>query len=95
MAVMFFKDHLLVDMNSKPLSVMITMNLMTAVAILGSVGAGLISDKVFKGARSPVAMRLYFIEATVISCANARSQKLRHASRCCGRAYARTFYSTP
>jgi MFS transporter, OPA family, glycerol-3-phosphate transporter len=67
MAVMFFKDHLLIDMNSKPLSVMITMNLMTGVAILGSVGAGIISDKVFKGARSPVAMRLYFIEATVIS----------------------------
>ncbi len=69
MAVMFFKDHLLIDMNSKPLSVMITMNLMTAVAILGSVGAGMVSDKVFKGARSPVAMGLYFIEATVISCA--------------------------
>ena len=69
MAVMFFKDHLLIDMNSKPLSVMITMNLMTGVAILGSVGAGLISDKMFKGARSPVAMRLYFIEAAVTSCA--------------------------
>lgn len=69
MAVMFFKDYLLIDMNSKPLSVMITMNLMTLVAILGSVGAGIISDKVFKGARSPVAMGLYFIEATVISCA--------------------------
>ncbi len=69
MVVMFFKDQLQIDMNSKPLSVMITMNLMTLVAILGSVGAGIISDKVFKGARSPVAMRLYFIEATVISCA--------------------------
>jgi len=69
MAVMFFKDYLLIDMNSKPLSVMITMNLMTGVAILGSVGAGIISDKVFKGARAPVAMGLYFIEATVISCA--------------------------
>ena len=69
MVVMFFKDQLLIDMNSNPLSVMITMNLMTGVAILGSVGAGIISDKVFKGARSPVAMRLYFIEATVISCA--------------------------
>jgi OPA family glycerol-3-phosphate transporter-like MFS transporter len=45
------------------------MNLMIGVAILGSVGAGIISDKVFKGARSPVAMRLYFIEAAVISCA--------------------------
>ena len=69
MSVMFFKEHLLIDMNSKPLSVMITLNLMTAMAIIGSIGAGIISDKVFKGARSPVAMRLYFIEAAVISCA--------------------------
>jgi OPA family glycerol-3-phosphate transporter-like MFS transporter len=69
MSVMFFKEHLLVDMNSKPLSVMITLNLMTAMAILGSIGAGLISDKLFKGARSPVAMGLYFLEAFVITCA--------------------------
>jgi OPA family glycerol-3-phosphate transporter-like MFS transporter len=69
MAVMFFKEHLLIDMNSKPLSVFITMNLMTAAAVLGSIGAGIISDKVFKGARSPVAMGLYFTEATVITCA--------------------------
>ena len=71
MAVMFFKEHLLIDMNSKPLSVFITLNLMTGAAIVGSIGAGIISDKVFKGARSPVAMRLYFIEAAVISCAAA------------------------
>jgi len=69
MSVMFFKEHLLIDMNSKPLSVMVTLNLMTATAIIGSIGAGIISDKIFKGARSPVAMRLYFIEAAVISCA--------------------------
>ena len=69
MAVMFFKEHLLIDMNSKPLSVLITMNLMTAAAVLGSVVAGIISDKVFKGARSPVAMGLYFTEAAVIACA--------------------------
>lgn len=69
MSVMFFKEHLLIDMNSKPLSVMITLNLMTAMAIIGSIGAGLISDKLFKGARSPVAMGLYFTEAAVITCA--------------------------
>jgi OPA family glycerol-3-phosphate transporter-like MFS transporter len=69
MSVMFFKEHLLIDMNSKPLSVLITMNLMTAMAIVGSIGSGLISDKIFKGARSPVAMGLYFLEAAVISCA--------------------------
>jgi OPA family glycerol-3-phosphate transporter-like MFS transporter len=69
MSVMFFKEHLLIDMNSKPLSVLITLNLMTAAAIAGSIGAGVISDRIFKGARSPVAMGLYFIEAAVISCA--------------------------
>lgn len=69
MSVMFFKEHLLIDMNAKPLSVLVTLNLMTAMAVVGSIGAGLISDKVFKGARSPVAMGLYFLEAFVISCA--------------------------
>jgi OPA family glycerol-3-phosphate transporter-like MFS transporter len=69
MSVMFFTEHLLIDMNSKPVSVLITLNLMTAMAIVGSIGSGIISDKIFKGARAPVAMGLYFIEATVISCA--------------------------
>ena len=69
MSVMFFKEHLHIDMNSKPFSVWITMNLMTAAAVVGSIMAGWVSDKVFKGARAPVAMGLYFIEAVVISCA--------------------------
>jgi OPA family glycerol-3-phosphate transporter-like MFS transporter len=69
MSVMFFVEHLGIDMNSKPLSVMITMNLMTGAAIVGSIIAGLVSDKLFKGARSPVAFGLYLIEATVITCA--------------------------
>ncbi|MEO6181889.1 MAG: MFS transporter [Verrucomicrobiota bacterium] len=69
MSVMFFVNHLGIDMNSKPLSVLITLNLMTAAAIVGSIGAGFISDKFFKGARSPVAFGLYLIEAVVITCA--------------------------
>jgi MFS transporter, OPA family, glycerol-3-phosphate transporter len=69
MSVMFFKEHLQIDMNARPLSVLITLNLMTAMAIVGSIGSGWISDKIFRGARSPVAMGLYFIEAAVISCA--------------------------
>jgi OPA family glycerol-3-phosphate transporter-like MFS transporter len=39
---------------------------MPLVAVLGSFSAGIISDKVFKGHRSPVAMTLYFLEAFVI-----------------------------
>lgn len=69
MSVMFFKEHLHLDINAKPFAVWLTLNLMTAAAIVGSIGAGLISDKVFKGARSPVAMGLYFTEAVTISCA--------------------------
>lgn len=69
MSVMFFVEHLGIDMNAKPLSVLLTMNLMTGAAVVGSIGAGLISDKVFKGARSPVAFGLYLFEACVITCA--------------------------
>jgi OPA family glycerol-3-phosphate transporter-like MFS transporter len=34
--------------------------------VLGSFGAGIISDKIFRGHRSPVAMTLYFLETLVI-----------------------------
>jgi OPA family glycerol-3-phosphate transporter-like MFS transporter len=69
MSVMFFQEHLHIDMKSQPLSVFVTLNLMTAMAIVGSIGSGFISDKFFKGVRAPVAMGLYLIEAFVITCA--------------------------
>lgn len=71
MSVLFFSQQLGINMNAKPLAVIITMNLMTAAAIVGSIAAGWISDKVFKGQRSPVAMRLYLLEALTISVAAA------------------------
>src|SRR5438445_13799668 len=39
---------------------------MPVVAVIGSFGSGIISDKVFRGHRSPVAMTLYFLETVVI-----------------------------
>jgi OPA family glycerol-3-phosphate transporter-like MFS transporter len=69
MSVLFFSEHLNIDTNSKPLSVIVTMNLMTVAAVVGSILAGYVSDKYFKGRRSPVAMGLYLIEAVVITCA--------------------------
>lgn len=39
---------------------------MPLVAVLASFSSGIISDKVFKGQRSPVAMGLYFLETIVI-----------------------------
>jgi len=69
MSVLFFREQLGIDVNTSPVVVMVTMNFMTAAAIIGSIGAGIISDKVFKGQRSPVAMSLYLLEAVTISCA--------------------------
>lgn len=64
--ILYFVEQLHLDMENKPASVLWTVNLMPLVAVLGSLSAGLISDKLFKGHRSPVAMALYFVECVVI-----------------------------
>jgi OPA family glycerol-3-phosphate transporter-like MFS transporter len=69
LSVLFFTEQLGIDIKAKPLAVILTLNLMTTAAITGSILSGWISDKFFKGHRSPVAMFLYFLEAVVISCA--------------------------
>ncbi|MEO5803061.1 MAG: MFS transporter [Verrucomicrobiota bacterium] len=66
LAILYFSEQLHLNMESKPASVAWTMNLMPMVAVLGSFTAGILSDKVFKGHRSPVAMSLYFLETVVI-----------------------------
>lgn len=64
LAVLYFVDHLQLDRQASVVKT--TMQLMPLVAVLGSFSAGLISDKVFRGHRSPVAMTLYFLETLVI-----------------------------
>jgi MFS transporter, OPA family, glycerol-3-phosphate transporter len=64
--VLYFHDQLKLNLADKPASVLWTVNLMPLVAVLGSFAAGRVSDKYFKGHRSPVAMTLYFIECAVI-----------------------------
>ncbi|MDQ6765998.1 MAG: MFS transporter [Verrucomicrobiota bacterium] len=64
--VLYFHDQLKLNMADKPAAVIWTVNLMPLVAVLGSLSAGLISDKFFKGHRAPVAMTLYFVESAVI-----------------------------
>ncbi len=61
-----FHEQLKLNMADKPAAVIWTVNLMPLVAVLGSFSAGFISDKFFKGHRSPVAMTLYFVECAVI-----------------------------
>ncbi|MBU1694043.1 MAG: MFS transporter [Verrucomicrobia bacterium] len=69
-AILYFQDELGFDMRTEiPAAAKITLSLMPMVAVLGSFLSGWVSDKVFKGHRSPVAMWLYFLEAVVISAA--------------------------
>jgi OPA family glycerol-3-phosphate transporter-like MFS transporter len=69
LAVLYFVQQLKLDLEKKPPAVFFTMNLMPIVAVVGSFTAGWVSDKFFKGHRSPVAMTLYFLESIVILCA--------------------------
>ncbi len=69
LAVLYFVEQLKLDLAKKPAAVFYTMNLMPVVAVFGSFTAGWVSDKIFKGHRSPVAMTLYYFESLVILCA--------------------------
>jgi sugar phosphate permease len=70
LAVLYFVDELGFDMKTNiPNAAKYTLMTMPMVAVLGSFISGWVSDKFFKGHRSPVAMTLYFVEAIVISCA--------------------------
>jgi MFS transporter, OPA family, glycerol-3-phosphate transporter len=66
LAVLYFVEQLKLDMTTKPRAVFWTMNLMPLVAVLGSFLAGWVSDKFFRGHRSPVAMTLYYFESLII-----------------------------
>ena len=66
LSVLYFVNQLHLDMAKKPAAVFWTLNLMPLAAVIGSFTAGWVSDKFFKGHRSPVAMTLYFFESLVI-----------------------------
>jgi OPA family glycerol-3-phosphate transporter-like MFS transporter len=54
--LLFFDQYLHFDVNGRPPSVTWTMNIAPLIAVLGSFISGVVSDKVFRGHRSPVAM---------------------------------------
>ena len=66
LSILYFVEQLHLDMSKKPAAVFYTMNLMPMVAVFGSLVSGIISDKFFKGHRSPVAMGLYFGQSVII-----------------------------
>ena len=64
LAVLYFVDHFHLSRQAPALK--LTLQLMPMTAVIGSFSAGIISDKIFRGHRSPVAMVLYFLETGVI-----------------------------
>lgn len=64
LAVLYFVDELKLSRDNP--AMVHTLALMPVVAIAGSIAAGFLSDKVFKGHRAPVAMSLYLLESAVI-----------------------------
>jgi OPA family glycerol-3-phosphate transporter-like MFS transporter len=68
LAILYFQEQLGMNMKTNiPQVVVWTLALMPMAAVSGSFLSGWVSDRFFKGHRSPVAMVLYFIEAVVIS----------------------------
>lgn len=68
LAILYFQEQLGMDMRTNiPPTVVWTLAIMPMAAVFGSLASGWISDKFFKGHRAPVAMTLYFVEATVIA----------------------------
>ncbi len=67
LAILYFQEQLGMDMKTNiPRVVIWTLALMPMAAVAGSFLSGWVSDRFFKGHRSPVAMVLYLLEATVI-----------------------------
>jgi OPA family glycerol-3-phosphate transporter-like MFS transporter len=65
-AVLFFTKHFHFDPSAMPRGVGITLTyIVPLIAVAGSFISGVVSDKMFGGHRSPVAMALYFMTAVV------------------------------
>ena len=69
LSVLYFTQYLHLDLSTKPGAVVWTMNIVPLIAVLGSLISGVVSDKLFHGHRSPVAMGLYFLLSLVLALA--------------------------
>jgi MFS transporter, OPA family, glycerol-3-phosphate transporter len=69
LSVLFFEKYLHLDVSTKPPAVIWTLNIVPLIAVLGSLISGVVSDKLFRGHRSPVALRLYAFLTLVVAAA--------------------------
>ena len=67
LSVLYFTKYLHLDLNTRAVSW--TLNIVPLVAVAGSFISGVVSDKLFHGRRSPVAMGLYFLLCLVLALA--------------------------
>ena len=70
LAVLYFVKYLHLEVSAFPSVVTWTFALIPLVAVVGSFGSGVISDKVFGGHRSPVALGLYLMIGVVCAVAS-------------------------
>jgi OPA family glycerol-3-phosphate transporter-like MFS transporter len=70
LSVLFFDKYLHLDLSTQPRAVMWTMNIVPLIAVAGSIISGVVSDKLFGGHRSPVAVRLYAFLTLVVAAAS-------------------------
>ena len=66
LSVLYFEKYLGLHMSEKPKEVMWTLNIVPLVAVAGSLISGVVSDKLFRGRRSPVALALYSVLSLVL-----------------------------
>jgi OPA family glycerol-3-phosphate transporter-like MFS transporter len=69
LSVLYFTQYLHLDLSTKPAAVIWTLNIVPLIAVAGSLISGIVSDKLFGGHRSPVAMGLYFLLSLVLALA--------------------------
>jgi OPA family glycerol-3-phosphate transporter-like MFS transporter len=69
LSVLYFTQYLNLDLSQKPTAVIWTLNIVPLIAVAGSMISGIVSDKLFGGHRSPVAMGLYFLLSLVLASA--------------------------
>jgi OPA family glycerol-3-phosphate transporter-like MFS transporter len=70
LSVLFFTKYLKLDVSAKTPAVIWTLNIVPLIAVAGSILSGAISDKLFRGRRSPVALRLYTFLALMLALAS-------------------------
>jgi len=69
LSVLYFTQYLHLDLSTKPAAVIWTLNIVPLIAVAGSLISGIVSDKLFRGHRAPVAMGLYFLLSLVLALA--------------------------